>query len=269
MWDLSDIRRPVEKELQRFESELVESCSSEAVSKSVLGSVLPMTEGKRLRPMLVFLFAKLFGDSNESTHRAALFVEMLHTATLIHDDIVDGSAVRRGKPAVHIQWDVPSAVLTGDFLLAKAMLLLSNDEDLPLLQELLVTILAMSEGELMQKRSKKLEARSKEEYLEVIQRKTAMLFRSCCVVGALSVHASSAVFPLIADFGLHLGFVFQMRDDILDQDDPASVAYAEALFPQYFEKAQTALNLLTPNVKDQESMVALEALLCFCAQRNV
>ena len=271
MKGLSDIQYPVEEELQRFESSFQALMASESVLKDAVGHDTFATGGKRLRPLLVYLCAKLFGNPNDSTHRSALFVETLHTATLIHDDIVDGSDERRGHPALHVLLDTPTAVLTGDFLLAKAMLMLSNDGDLPLLQELLTTILAMSEGELMQReegRSKKEEERSKEGYVEVIKRKTAMLFRSCCVVGAMSVQASSEGLSLMADFGLNLGLVFQMRDDLLDRDDLESVAFAEALLPQYLEKAQRALNRLDAVVINHESLEALHELLQFCAQRN-
>ena len=152
------------------------------------------------------------------------------------------------------------------------MLLLSNDGDLLLLQELLTTILAMSEGELMQRkevRSKKTEVRSQEGYVEVIKRKTAMLFRSCCVVGAMSVKASSEGLTLMADFGLNLGLVFQMRDDLLDRDDLESVAFAEALLPQYLEKAQRVLNCLDAVVENHELIETLRALLDYCAFRRI
>lgn len=241
-----------------------------SVFKDAVGHETFAKGGKRLRPLLVYLCSKLFGDPNDSTHRSALFVETLHTATLIHDDIVDGSDERRGHPALHVLLDTPTAVLTGDFLLAKAMLLLSNEGDLPLLQELLTTILAMSEGELMQKTEDRRQETGdkRRHYLEVIKRKTAMLFRSCCVVGAMSVQVSSEVLPLMADFGLNLGLVFQMRDDLLDRDDLEGVAFAEVLLPQYFEKAQSALNRLNAVVKNHESLVALHELLQFCARRD-
>lgn len=274
---MSDIRYPVENELREFEASFRALVDSGSVIQETVGHGVLVSGGKRLRPLLVFLSAKLFGNPNGSTRRAALFVETLHTATLIHDDIVDGSEERRGNPALHVSLDTPTAVLTGDYLLAKSMRLLSNDEDLPLLQELLTTIVAMSEGELMQRRevrSKKEEDRSQEtgnrrrRYLEVIKRKTAMLFRSCCVVGAMSVKAPSAVLPLVSDFGLNLGLVFQMRDDLLDRDDLESVAFAEALLPQYLEKAKKSLGCLDAVVNDRESLEALRALLFFCARRD-
>lgn len=269
MQDLSAIQKIIREELQRFELSFQDLMANGIVFQDTAGQGMLVKGGKRLRPMLVYLCAKLFGHPNESTHRAALFVETLHTATLIHDDIVDGSEERRGNPALHMSLDIPTAVLTGDYLLAKSMPLLSNSEDLPLLQELLGTILAMSEGELMQRKRQKTEDRSQEGYREVIQRKTAMLFRSCCMVGAMSVQAPLEAIPLIADFGLNLGLVFQMRDDLLDQDDPESVTFAEALLPLHLDKAQSTLSLLPPVVKDHESLAALNTLLFFCAQRDV
>ena len=269
MRDLSDIQQQVETALRDFESAFQAMMVSGPLSPEMSSRGMYVSGGKHLRPMLVFLCAKLFGDINESTHRSALFVETLHTATLIHDDIVDGSEERRGAPALHVLLDTPTAVLTGDFLLAKSMVLLSNEEDLPLLQEMLTTILAMSEGEMMQRKRQKTEVRSREGYLEVIERKTAMLFRSCCVVGAMSAQAPAEAIPLVAEFGLNMGLVFQMRDDLLDKDDPESVAFAEVMLPQYLDKAQEPLHLLDSKIKDRESLNALKDLLFFCAQRSL
>ncbi len=270
MQGLSDIQIPVEEELRQFESSFQALMTSGLVFNDAAGRETFAKGGKRLRPLLVYLCAKLFGNPNDSTHRAALFVETLHTATLIHDDIVDDSEERRGHPALHVLLDTPTAVLTGDYLLAKSMRLLSNHEDLPLLQELLTTILAMSEGELMQRMEGKQEIGDKrQKYLEVIKRKTSMLFRSCCVVGAMSVKASSEGLALMADFGLNLGLVFQMRDDLLDRDDLDAVVFAEELLPQYLEKAQRVLNCLDAVVENHKSIETLRALLDYCAFRRI
>ena len=265
--DLFTIQRPISSEIQRFEVDYL-AIMTEAVAplKNILHYVSEV-HGKRLRPLAVFLSARLFGEVAEVTYQSALFVEMLHTATLIHDDIVDDSDLRRGRDSLHVRWNKPSAVLAGDYILAKAISLLATPEALPILKEMLGTALSMSEGELSQKiedGSQKTEGA----YLELIERKTALLFRSCCVAGAMSVKASETEVQLLADFGLNLGLVFQMRDDILDNDDPESTRFAEKLMPVYLEKALHALEKLNTAATNQQILNALHNLTLFCAQRN-
>lgn len=241
------------------------------------GSVLPMdvvlghvgaVSGKRLRPRLVYLSARLFGDVTETTHRTALFVELLHTATLIHDDVVDESKIRRGQVSVNARWDNKTAVLAGDYLLSKAMFLLSTPEDHLILQEMLGVAMSMSEGELLQNRE--LRTENGDLYLEIITRKTARLIQACCLCGAMSVSPapSSLNLNLLNDFSLNLGLVFQMRDDILDNDNPATTALAKQLLPDYLDKTLKSLDALTPVVKHPEGLEAFRELTMFCANRN-
>ena len=248
----------MKREMEEFESRFAEA---------LRGSVLPMDEvlryveaapGKRLRPWLVFLSARLFGEINDTTRRTALFVELLHTATLIHDDVVDRSDTRRGQPSVNARWNSQVAVLAGDYLLAKAMKLLSNPEDHLILKEMLDVAMKMSEGELLQNGKRRTE--NGKLYLEIINRKTARLIQACCVCGAMSVNSSlltSCSLPL-ADFGLNYGLVFQMRDDI---DDGENVKMAKALLPVYQEKALKALEALEPMVSDKEALASLRTLV--------
>ena len=248
----------MKREMEEFESRFAEA---------LRGSVLPMDEvlryveaapGKRLRPWLVFLSARLFGEINDTTRRTALFVELLHTATLIHDDVVDGSDMRRGQPSVNARWNSQVAVLAGDYLLAKAMRLLSNPEDHLILKEMLDVAMKMSEGELLQNGKRRTE--NGKLYLEIITRKTARLIQACCVCGAMSVNSSlltSCYLPL-SDFGLNYGLVFQMRDDI---DDGENVEMAKALLPVYQEKALKALEALEPMVSDKEALESLRTLV--------
>ena len=255
----------MKREMEEFESRFAEA---------LRGSVLPMDEvlryveaapGKRLRPWLVFLSARLFGEINDTTRRTALFVELLHTATLIHDDVVDGSDTRRGQPSVNARWNSQVAVLAGDYLLVKAMRLLSNPEDHLILKEMLDVAMKMSEGELLQNGERRTEnGKRKTEngklYLEIINRKTARLIQACCVCGAMSVNSSlltSCSLPL-ADFGLNYGLVFQMRDDI---DDGENVEMAKALLPVYQEKALKALKALELVVSDKEALESLRTLV--------
>ena len=265
----------MKKEMEDFERRFAEL---------MRGSVLPMdavlryvgaVPGKRLRPQLVFLTAKLFGEVNESTCRTALFVELLHTATLIHDDVVDTSDTRRGQPSVNAQWDNKTAVLAGDYLLAKAMRLLSNPEDRLILNEMLDVAMSMSEGELMQNgerngealnEAKRVKTENGELYLDIITLKTARLIQACCVGGALSVTGEKM--KLVGDFGIDFGLLFQMRDDILDHDNPETTALAERLLPEYLKKTISDLDALAPYAVHQEALVSLREWTVFCATRN-
>ena len=235
------------------------------------------TRGKRLRPMLVLLSAKLFGQVNERTVRAAAFVELVHSATLLHDDVVDDDDERRGRSSVKAQFGNLSAVLAGDFLLAKAMLLLSAPGDHAILQEMLRTAAAMSEGELMQgtvglsyhgsRNGNRIESGCHDvtalqtQYLDIITRKTAVLMRSCCAAGALSVEATPEQVQQIADFGINFGILFQLRDDLLDGEN---MEQAQALLPVYHDKALQTLEGFPPS----EIIEALRDLTVFCAERE-
>ena len=263
----------VKKEMELFEAEFAKVMSCETLPMDKVVRYVSGSKGKRLRPLLVFQTAKLLGEINDATRRTALFVELVHTATLIHDDVVDGSDTRRGQPSVNKRWDNMTAVLAGDFLLSKAMLLLSDSADHQILVEMLETALAMSEGELMQLRGESLEMRSESEavqdYLDIITRKTARLIRACCVGGALSVGAPQALIDKVGDFGLNLGLVFQMRDDTLDDDNPAITAMAKRLLPMFLDKAMKSLSVLEPMAKNVAALEELRALTLFCAERVV
>lgn len=233
----------MKQKMLAFDRRLAEVMASQTLPMDEVLRYVREGKGKRLRPKLVFLAAKLFGEVNEATWRTALFVELLHTATLVHDDVVDESDERRGRPSVNAKWDNKTAVLCGDHLLSKAMLVLSDPADNKILVEMLNTALAMSEGELMQNRRQKTEDR-RQNYLNIIERKTARLMKACCVGGALSVGATKEQVKAAGEFGLTYGMVFQMRDDIADADDADNVVMAKALLPVYEEKTLKALKTL-------------------------
>lgn len=256
----------MEQEMERFEKAFEAAMASEVLPMDAVVHYAASMRGKRLRPRLVFLSAALFGTVNDVTRRTALFVEMLHTATLIHDDVVDGSDERRGQASVKARWSNKAAVLAGDYLLSKAMFQLSDSSNHLILKEMLDTAMAMSEGELLQ--SEEFNAKSEKFYLEIIERKTARLFRACCVGGALSVGASNEVVDKIGDFGLNLGMVFQMRDDVMDDDNPETTILANRLLPEYKEKVLKALEMLSPLVKNVEWTASLRDLALFCAERS-
>ena len=254
MKKLEHIIEPIRAELTQFEAFFEKTLNADTEPMNAIMQYVCQTHGKRLRPLLVLLGAKLFGDVNEQTLRAAAFVEMVHNATLIHDDVVDDDDQRRGQASVKAHFGNLSAVLSGDYLLAKAMLLLMEPADRAILQEMLRTTAAMSEGELMQS------TRSLD-YLNIITRKTALLMRSCCAAGALSVHATTEQVQHIADFGLNFGILFQLRDDLLDGENEEQ---AQALLPVYYEKTLKALEGFAPS----EITETLHDLAVFCAERE-
>lgn len=163
-----------------------------------------------------FAFGKTFGEINDKTYRAALFVEMVHTATLIHDDVIDESGLRRGKPSVNAHWGNRTAVLSGDYILSKAVLNLSENGDYDILSEVLRTACLMSEGELMQSDKAAHFDINEADYFNIITRKTATLMEVCCKTGAFSVDAGRQQIGVLAQFGKYLGIAFQIRDDIFD-----------------------------------------------------
>ena len=254
MKKLEHIIEPIRAELTQFEAFFEKTLNADTEPMNAIMQYVCQTHGKRLRPLLVLLGAKLFGEVNEQTLRAAAFVEMVHNATLIHDDVVDDDDQRRGQASVKAHFGNLSAVLSGDYLLAKAMLLLMEPADRAILQEMLRTTAAMSEGELMQS------TRSLD-YLNIITRKTALLMRSCCAAGALSVHATTEQVQQIADFGLNFGILFQLRDDLLDGENTEQ---ATALLPVYYEKTLKALEGFAPS----EITETLHDLAVFCAERE-
>ncbi len=278
MKELADIIRPIAAELAQFEAFFDRTLQAETEPMNAIMHYVCQTKGKRLRPVLVLLGARLFGEVNEQTFRAAAFVEMVHNATLIHDDVVDDDDQRRGQASVKAHFGNLSAVLAGDYLLAKAMLLLTEPADRAILQEMLRTTAAMSEGELMQStRSLSLSKGRNQEgetyknrpfdklrdlnYLDIITRKTALLMRSCCAAGALSVNATPEQVQHIADFGLNFGILFQLRDDLLDGEN---IEQAQALLPVYYEKTLKALEGFAPS----EITETLHDLAVFCAERE-
>ena len=262
MKKLEHIIEPIRAELARFEVFFEQTMKAETEPMDDIMRYVQESRGKRLRPILVLLSAKLFGEVNERTLRAATFVEMMHSATLIHDDVVDDADERRGKASVKAQFGNHSAVLAGDYLLAKAMLLLSQPDEYNILQEMLRTATAMSEGELMQGASVvRPNGRTTDAYLDIIIRKTATLLRACCVVGAFSVNAPHEQVQQMADFGLNFGILFQLRDDMLDGEN---VEQAQALLPVYYEKTMKALEGFPPS----EITEALRDLTVFCAERE-
>ena len=206
----------IESELKRFETEFQGAVRSQAPLLDRIMRYVVKRKGKQLRPMFVLLSAKLCGEINEKTYQAASLVEILHTATLVHDDVVDDSLERRGFFSTYALWKAKANVLIGDYLLAKGLLLSLDHQDYRILHILSDAVRLMSEGELLQiEKARKLDI-TEDVYLEIIRQKTATLIAACCAMGAQSVNASEQEVARLTDFGQAIGMAFQIKDDLFD-----------------------------------------------------
>ena len=216
MTSLDEIKKTIEPELKRFNVFLEESLkSSMPLLNKILRYVLKQ-KGKQIRPLFVLLSAKCHGEINENTYRAAAFIELLHTATLIHDDVVDNSDKRRGLFSLNALWKNKIAVLVGDYLLSKGMMLALENKDYQMLDVISATVKAMSEGEIYQMEKARRMDITEEEYYDIIKAKTASLISSCCMLGAISVNATESQVEKMKNFGTSAGIAFQIKDDIFD-----------------------------------------------------
>lgn len=210
------INKIIGEELKIFEKKFAGAVKSETALLDTIMKYIIKRKGKQLRPMFVFLSAKLHGEINESTYRAAALVELLHTATLVHDDVVDDSLERRGFFSINALWNKKIAVLVGDYLLSKGLLLATSNNDFRHLHILSDAVKQMSEGELMQlQKSRKLNL-DEGIYFEIIRNKTASLLSSACAVGAFSTSKDDAVTDKMKRFGEKVGIAFQIKDDLFD-----------------------------------------------------
>ena len=206
----------IAEELQIFEEKFAESVKSNTPLLDRIMKYIIKRKGKQLRPMFVFLSAKLHGPVNESTYRAAALVELLHTATLVHDDVVDESLERRGFFSINALWKNKIAVLVGDYLLSKGLLLSTSSGDFRHLDILSDAVKQMSEGELLQlEKSRKLNL-EEDIYFEIIRSKTASLLSSACAVGAWSTSQDEKITDKMKNFGEKTGIAFQIKDDLFD-----------------------------------------------------
>ncbi|HWB62985.1 MAG TPA: polyprenyl synthetase family protein [Chitinophagales bacterium] len=216
---LDDIKKPIEHELDEFETRFRESMRSNAPLLDRITHYIVTRKGKQMRPMFVFLSAKLCGEINEATYIAASLVEILHTATLVHDDVVDDSYQRRGFFSVNALWKNKIAVLVGDYLLAKGLLLSVDNGQYRLLQLLSNTIREMSEGELLQlEKARRLDIKE-EIYFEIIRQKTASLIASACACGASTTAKDEALVEKLKLMGEKIGIAFQIKDDLFDYEE--------------------------------------------------
>jgi octaprenyl-diphosphate synthase len=213
---IDEIKKPVAQHMEVFETKFKDAMKSSVPLLDKITSYIVKRKGKQIRPMFVFLSAKVAGEINESTHRAAALIELLHTATLVHDDVVDDSNERRGFFSVNALWKNKIAVLIGDFLLSKGLLLSLDHNDFHLLKIVSTAVREMSEGELLQiEKARRLDI-SEEIYFEIITKKTATLIAACCAAGVASVTNDEKTILLARDFGTLTGIAFQIKDDLFD-----------------------------------------------------
>lgn len=216
MTSLDQIKSPVAEDLKRFDGKFRVYLKSKVFLLDTVTSFIYKRKGKQLRPLFVFLSAGVCGEVQERTHIAASMIEMLHTATLVHDDVVDDSHRRRGFFSINTLWKNKIAVLVGDFLLSRGMLLALEKEEYGLLKIISRAVQEMSEGELLQiEKARRLDI-SEEIYREIIRKKTASLIASCCAAGAASAGADAERTEQMRLFGEYTGIAFQIKDDLFD-----------------------------------------------------
>ncbi len=207
----------IESELEKFDKVFPKAFSSNVALLDLILRYAIKQKGKRIRPALVFLVSKaIAGEVNDQTYRGATLVELMHTATLVHDDVVDESLVRRSKFSINALWKNKIAILIGDYMLSRVLLLAVDHGDHDLLGHISQSVREMSEGELLQiEKARKLDIDEKI-YIEIISKKTASLISACCIIGASSAGANKDQLESAKKFGFNLGMAFQIKDDLLD-----------------------------------------------------
>ncbi len=223
MAELKKIKKPIEREMNEFEDRFKQSMKSSAPLLDKITHYIVKRKGKQMRPMFVFLSAHIAGGVTEATYRAGILIELLHTATLVHDDVVDDSNERRGFFSINALWKNKIAVLVGDFLLSRGLLLATQHKDFRLLEIVSEAVRLMSEGELLQiEKARRLDI-EESIYFEIITRKTASLIASCCACGASSAGADEDTVQLMNMFGEKIGIAFQIKDDLFDYENSSLI----------------------------------------------
>lgn len=213
---LKQIQAPIAMEMMEFERKFRQSMKSDVLLLDKIMNYIVKRKGKQMRPMFVFLSSGVTGGITEATYRGASLIELLHTATLVHDDVVDDANYRRGFFSVNALWKNKIAVLVGDYLLSRGLLLSVDHKDFELLRIVSDAVKEMSEGELLQiEKARSLDI-TEDVYYNIIKQKTASLIASCCGVGAASSGASQEVVSKMKTFGEYVGMAFQVKDDLFD-----------------------------------------------------
>jgi octaprenyl-diphosphate synthase len=218
MPDLGNIKKPVKEEMAQFEAYFGRTMQSKIPLLKIILNYIFRRKGKQMRPLLVFLCAKLNGEIGEPTYVAATLIELLHTASLVHDDVVDDANERRGALSINALWNSKIAVLVGDYMLTKGMLISIEKNRIDMLEIASEAVKSMTEGELLQlQKARKLNIRE-DDYFRIIKGKTAALISACTACGARSATSNPDTIQLMKDLGESIGIAFQIRDDILDYE---------------------------------------------------
>ena len=213
---VEDIKKPVKEEMALFEKKFKSAMKSDVALLDKITHYIIKRKGKQIRPLFVFLSAKMIAPVEEGTYIAASLIELLHTATLVHDDVVDDASERRGFLSINALWKNKIAVLVGDFLLSQGLLLTTSKNRIDLLHLVSKAVKAMSEGELLQmEKSRKMDI-TEEVYFKIIKQKTASLVAACCATGACSVTKNKELIANMEKVGIYVGMAFQIKDDIFD-----------------------------------------------------
>lgn len=220
---VKEIMAPVDREMKEFESRFRNSMKSKTPLLDRITHYIVKRKGKQMRPMFVFLSARLCGETNDATYTAASLIELLHTATLVHDDVVDDANLRRGFFSINALWKNKIAVLVGDYLLSRGLLLSVKEGRFELLRIVSEAVSLMSEGELLQiEKARRLDI-TEEIYFDIIRQKTASLISACCRSGAHSVGADEDATERMGEFGELVGMAFQIKDDLFDYNTNGNI----------------------------------------------
>ena len=277
---LSEITQPIKSELETFNEVFRQSLRSRVGLVDLATRYIIRQKGKKLRPLLVLLSAKVSGGVNERSYRGAVLVELLHTATLVHDDVVDNADKRRGFWSINKVFKNKVAVLMGDYLLSRGLLIAMEGKDFDFLEVVTNTVKRMSEGELLQiQKTRKLDI-DEETYLKVISDKTASLIETCCTIGAQSATTNREYITAMKEFGQNLGIAFQIRDDILDYEGTLSITGKRAggdikekkiTLPLIFSLNQVPANKaaeIRKIIKNGKDKPNIQAVLNFVKENN-
>ena len=216
MVGIEKIKHPIAAELKIFDRQFKQTLKSDVFLLDLITRYVLRTKGKQIRPILVMLSAKLFGEIGQKTYTAASLVELLHTASLVHDDVVDDANERRGAFSVYALWKSKTAVLFGDYLLARGLMISVDHQAYDLLRIVSVAVKEMCEGELLQLQHSRKQDITQETYFKIIHKKTAALISACTEAGAQSGGATPEQLKEMQQFGTYLGLIFQIKDDMFD-----------------------------------------------------
>ncbi len=250
----------VRDDLTGIEAALIENLKPNVELVSTVAKHILFSGGKRMRPLLMVLCARMCHYQGDYDKTFSIIFEYLHAATLLHDDVVDEALMRRGKPAAHHLWGGAAAVLTGDFLLARSLAIAAETHNIRIIQTISEITENMAQGEIHQLMRKGDLSLSEAEYLEVIRRKTAVLFQGACRVSALIADAPASWETALSDYGYHLGMAFQMADDLLDYTDD-SLALGKTVGADLREGKLTLPVIYALNAADSEDRLRMEAII--------